>query len=155
MSAEEKVKAKTLSRPAVPEAEDEAPHIKPIVLKYKKLKKKKQRAEPQTGEPKYSRGLKDLQLLEGNMIHMTNKAARAVSKGMEIYDRERQKSAREKTDGAIEDFIQNSAKATSAYLKEASDLPIDLVEAVSNLSYRDQVRKNLRRASRFIRTWRI
>ena len=74
---------------------------------------------------------------------------------MEIYDRERQKSAREKTDGAIEDFIQNSAKATSAYLKEASDLPIDLVEAVSNLSYRDQVRKNLRRASRFIRTWRI
>jgi hypothetical protein len=155
MSAEEKVKARTLSRPAAPQAEDQAPRLKPIVLKYKKLKKKKQQADSQSGQPKYSRGLKDLQLLEGNVIRLTNKAVKAVSKGMEVYDRERQQSAREKTDGAIEDFIHNSAKATSAYLREASDLPIDLVETVSDLSYRDQLRKNLRRASRFIRTWRI
>ena len=64
-------------------------------------------------------------------------------------------SAKEKTDGAIEDFFNNSAKATSAYLKEASEIPVDIVEAIDTESYRKRMRRNLRRASKFMRLFRM
>ena len=69
-------------------------------------------------------------------------AAKAASKGIDTYEQERQSSAKEKTDGAIEDFFNNSAKATSAYLKEASEIHIDMVEAINTESYRPRLRKD-------------
>ena len=89
------------------------------------------------------------------MIRIAQRAAKAASKGLDTYEQERQRSAKEKTDGAIEDFFNNSAKATSAYLKEASDIPVDVVESLNTESYRKRMRKNLRRASKFIRLFRI
>jgi len=126
----------------------------PIVLEYKGRKKK---SKPKADEsPKqYSEGLEDVQVLEGNMVRVAQRAAKAASKGIDTYEQERQRSAKEKTDGAIEDFFNNSAKATSAYLKEASDIPIDLVESVNTESYRKRLRKNLRRTSKLIRLFRI
>ncbi len=132
--------------------------VKPIVLKYKKVKKKSKDDAGVDGaeaKEKYSKGLEDIQRLEGDLVKVTQKAAKALSKGVEVYEKERTKSAREKKDGAIEDFVHNSAKATSAYLKEASDIPVDLAESVSTSSLRKQLRKNLRQASRFLRLWRI
>jgi hypothetical protein len=132
--------------------------VKPIILEYKKLKKKKQSVATESSDnskEKYSKGLEDIQRLESNVVRITQKATKALSKGVDVYEKEREKSAREKTDGAIEDFINNSAKATSAYLKEASDIPIDLAESVSTDSYRKRLRKNLRQASKFLRLWRI
>ena len=130
------------------------PDLKPIVLNYKKWKKKgKNKAKE--GKPKYSRGLKDIQRLEGDAVQVAQTAARALSKGIGTYQEERQQSAKKKTDGAIEDFINNSAKATSTYLKEASDIPVDLANSVSRLSIRKNLRKGLRRASKRILKWPI
>jgi len=130
--------------------------MKPIVLEYKgRNNKKKSESKPEAGEEKYTEGLEDVQVMEGNMIHIAQKAAKAASKGLDTYEHERQKSAKAKTDGAIEDFFNNSAKAVSASLKEASDIPIDVVESINTESYRKRMRKNLKRASKFIRLFRI
>lgn len=128
--------------------------IRPIVIEYKG-RKKKSKTQSNDDEEKYSEGLEDIQVLEGNMVRVAQRAARAASKGLDTYEQERKRSAKEKTDGAIEDFFNNSAKATSAYLKEASEIPVDMVEAIDTKSYRDRLRKRLRRSSKFIRLFRI
>jgi hypothetical protein len=157
MTDDEKDKIHLLDR-STAQAE---PRLKPIILKYKKKNKKVDETDEsgKVGSEKYSRGLGDIQRLEGHVVHVAQKATKALSKGMDVYEREREQSSREKTDGAIEDFIHNSAKATSAYLKEASGIPIDLAESVaesaSTGSYRKRVRKTLKLASGFIRLWRI
>ena len=127
---------------------------RPIVLEYKKRKKKKSASTKERKE-KYTRGLQDIQRLEGDVLKVTQKATRALSKGVDTYEEERQKSAKDKKDGAIEDFFHNSAKAASTYLKEASDIPVDIADSVNKKSYRKRLRKNLRRASRMIRMWPI
>jgi len=128
--------------------------MKPIVLDYRK-RKKKARAEDNDEPKKYSEGLEDIQVLEGDMVRVAKRAAKAASKGLDTYDQERQRSAKEKTDGAIEDFFNNSAKATSSFLKEASEIPIDVAEAMNTESYRKRLRKNLRRSSKLMRLFRI
>jgi hypothetical protein len=128
--------------------------IRPIVIEYK-ARKKKSKPKSEDEQRKYSEGLEDVQVVEGNLVRVAKRAAKAVSKGLDTYDQERQKSAQEKTDGAIEDFFNNSAKATSAYLKEASDIPVDLVEAMNTESYRKRMRRNLRRTSKLIRLFRM
>ncbi len=128
--------------------------MQPIVLEYKGRKKKSE-SKTDESQKKYSDGLEDVQVLEGDMIRVAQRVARAASKGIDTYEQERQRSAKEKTDGAIEDFFNNSAKATSAYLKEASEIPLDLAESVNTESYRKRLRKNLRRSSKLIRLFRI
>jgi len=150
MSEDEKSNVGLLDRPG----SEPGSALKPIVLKFKKSKKKDKSVDAERKE-KYSRGLEDIQRLEGNVVRISQKATKALSKGMDVYERERQQSAKEKTDGVIKDFIHNTARAGSAYLKEAADIPLDLAEAVSPRSYRKRLRRNLRRASKFIRLWRI
>jgi len=128
--------------------------MRPIVLEYKGRKKKSE-DKGDNGKEQYSKGLEDIQVLEGDLVRVANRATKALSKGIETYDNERKRSAKEKTDGAIEDFFHNSAKATSAYLKEASELPVDLVESLNKGSYRKMLRDNLRRTSRLIRLFRL
>ena len=128
--------------------------MKPIVLEYKNRKKKKSKADDDASK-KYSEGLEDVQVLEGDVIRIVQRAAKAASKGIDTYEHERRKSAQEKTDGAIEDFFNNSAKATSAYLKEASEIPVDIAESINTESYRKRLRKNLRRTSKLVRLFRI
>src|SRR5258706_5919788 len=129
--------------------------VKPIVLEYKERKKKKKRAINDEEEEKYSKGLEDVQRLEGNILRVTKRSTNALSKGIDIYGHERNISAKEKKDGVIEDFVDNSAKAVSASLKEASEIPIDIAELLSTKSSRKRARKGLRRASSIIRLFRI
>jgi len=129
--------------------------MKPIVLEYKSRKKKSKSASEDEEPKKYSEGLEDIQVLEGDVIRVAQRAAKAASKGIDTYEHERRKSAQEKTDGAIEDFFNNSAKATSAYLKEASEIPVDIAESLNTESYRKRLRKNLRRSSRLMRLFRM
>ncbi len=155
MTDDEKSKVRLLSRSSA----DAETQLKPIVLEFKRRKKKDDASSEKNGSDerkiKYSRGLEEIQRLEENAIRIGHKAARSLSKGAEVYERERQQSAKEKTDGAIEDFIHNSAKAASASMKEASDIPIDLAESINTGSYRKGLRKTLKRVSKFIRLWRI
>jgi len=131
------------------------PDMKPIVLEYKGRKNQNETKTTDEDQDKYSDGLEDVQVLEGDVMRVAQRAIRALSKGVDTYEHERQKSAKEKTDGAIEDFFHNSAKATSAYLKEASEIPADMAETMNKESYRKRLRKNLRRSSKFIRLFRI
>jgi hypothetical protein len=128
--------------------------VRPIVLDYKKRAKKKSAASDGK-KPKYSRGLGDVQRLEGDAVNVAQKVAKAMSKGIDTYQRERDKSARSKRDGAIEDFINNSAKASSASMKEASDIPIDVADSLSRTSAGKSLRRGLRRSARMISVWRI
>lgn len=129
--------------------------MKPIVLEYKG-RKRKSKSRTEDEEPKkYTEGLEDIQVLEGDVLRVMKRAAKAASKGIDTYDQERRKSAQEKTDGAIEDFFNNSAKATSSFLKEASEIPVDIAESMDTDSYRKRLRKNLRRSSKLIRLFRI
>jgi hypothetical protein len=137
-----------------PSAGEPEPELQPIVLDYKKrAKKAKKKADE--GKPRYSRGLADAQRLEGDAVGIAQTAARAFSKSIDTYAEERQRSAKKKTDGAIEDFIHNSAKATSTYLKESSNIPVDLADAVSRLSFRKKLRKSMRRAAKRSMLWPI
>lgn len=129
--------------------------IQPIVLEYKDRRKKQKKAVEPDEEDRYSEGLEDVQRMEGDMVHLAKRSAKVLSKGLDTYDEERKRSAQEKKDGAIEDFMNNSAKAISASMKEASDIPVDIAESLSTSSYRKQLRRNLRRASRVIRLFRI
>ena len=130
------------------------PDLKPIVLDYKEWKKKGKK-KAKEGKPKYSKGLRDIQRLEGDSVHIAQTTARALSKSIDTFEEERQKSAKKKKNGAIEDFINNSAKATSTYLKEASDIPVDLANSMSRLSFRKNLRNGLRRYSKRIMKWPI
>ncbi|HKY55946.1 MAG TPA: hypothetical protein VJM08_16645 [Anaerolineales bacterium] len=128
--------------------------IRPIVIDYKKRRRNKRRAE-EDDEERYSEGLEDVQRLEGNLVRVAKRSANAFSKGIDTYEQERNRSAKEKKDGVLEDFIDNSAKAASASMKEASELPIDIAEVLSGRSNRKRVRKSLRRISGTIRLFRI
>ena len=129
------------------------PEVKPIVLEYKKAKKNE---DSKSGsKKKYSKGFEDIQTFEEDVLRVSQRAAKAFSKGIDTYQEEREKSAEEKTDGAIEDFLHNSAAAMSASLKEASDIPMDIAESLNKDSYRKRLRESLKETSRMISFWRI
>ena len=130
------------------------PEIKPTVLKYRGSKRKRKSTESESRK-KYSEGLEDIQVLEGDALRVAQRAVKALSKGVDTYERERQRSAEERTEGAIEDFLNNSAKAASVYLKETSEIPVDIAESINTTSYRKRLRNRLRRSSRLIRLFRI
>lgn len=130
------------------------PGLQPIVLEYKE-RKKKTKAEGDTDEVKYSEGLEDVQRMEGDVMRVAQRSARALSKSLDTYDQERKRSAKEKKDGAIEDFAHNSAKAASTYMKEISEIPMDIAESLDTSSYRKRLRDSLHRTSRIIRLFRI
>ena len=127
--------------------------VKPIVLEYTPKEAKKDSATK--GKPKYSKRLEDIQTMEADVLRVSQKAAKAFSKGIDTYQAEREKSAEEKTDGAIEDFMHNSAKAMSASLKEASDIPVDIADSISSDANRKRLRRTLRQASESLDFWRI
>jgi hypothetical protein len=127
---------------------------KPIILNYTKWKKKGNN-KVKEGKPKYSKGLKDIQCLECDVVHIAETGAMAFSKSINTYLEERGRSARKKKDGAIKDFLHNSAKATSTYMKETSDIPIDVADSLSKFTFRKNLRKGMRRASKRILLWPI
>jgi hypothetical protein len=130
------------------------PGLQPIVLEYKE-RKKKTKAEGETEEERYSEGLEDVQRMEGDVMRVAQRSARALSKSLDTYDQERKRSAKEKKDGAIEDFAHNSAKAASTYMKEISEIPMDIAESLDTSSYRKRLRDSLHQTSRVIRLFRI
>jgi hypothetical protein len=126
--------------------------IRPIVIEYKKRRKKNRRDDD---EERYSKGLENIQRLEGNLTRVAKRSANAFSKGIDTYEQERNRSAKEKKDGTLKDFVHNSAKAASTSMKEASELPVDIAEALGGRSYRRRARRGLRRISGTIRLFRI
>jgi hypothetical protein len=130
------------------------PEIRPTVIEYKKPKKKKGGRE-MAATAKYSPELEDIQIIGTDAVRAAHKAASALEKGIDTYERERLRSAKEKKDGAIEDFLYNAGKAASVWMKEASDIPVDLTESVRRRPYSKRLRKSLRKAAKALRNWRM
>jgi hypothetical protein len=128
--------------------------LQPVVLKFKKGGKKS-KDSGEAAKAKYSKGLEDIQILEGNFVRIAQRTSKAIYRGIDTYERERSQSSKKKIDGAIEDFVYNSAKAASEFMKETSEIPVDLVDSMNTKSYRKGVRKGLRRSSKILRMWRI
>ncbi len=126
---------------------------RPLVLEYHPRKKSKT-SKSDNGE-KYSEGLEDVQRAEADVMRVARRASKAATVGLDTYERERNRSAEEKKDGAIEDFPHNSAKAMSEALKEASEIPLDMAESISTKDYRKRLRDNLRVISKTMRVFRI
>lgn len=84
------------------------------------------------------------------LIRILRRSTRALSKGIETYDRERKRSGKGKKETAFEDDLNNSAKALSTSMKDASAIPVDIAELVNKKTYRKRVRRSLRRLSRSI-----
>jgi hypothetical protein len=126
--------------------------IQPIVLEYRSTDRDD---DIEADDERYSEDLEDFQRAEKDLVRAARRATRAVSKGIETYDEERRASAREKEDGAVEDFPHNYAKAISETLREGADVPLDVAEALAPKDYRKRVRRNLKRVSRTLRLFRL
>ncbi len=129
--------------------------LQPIVVEYHSRKKKSSERLEEKHAERYSDGLADVQRVEGDLVRLARRATTAVAKGLDTYDRERSRSAAEKTDGAIEDFPHNAAKALSESLKEASEIPLDIADSATSVNYRRRMRRNLQRVSKALRVFRL
>ena len=141
----------TTNAEAVAETPERAERIdagKPIVLKLKKRKKKKKKRYS-------SRTLGDIQRTEERLSRISDRMAKSVSEGTKEYRRARRRSSKKRKDGAIIDFVPNMGEALSASLSEASELPIDLAEAVNTRTTRRQLRRQLRASSNVLRAFRL
>jgi hypothetical protein len=119
--------------------------LRPIVLSIKKKKKRKRR---------YSKGLKEIQRMERHLTRSADRMARATEKGIKTYRKLSTKSARQKKDGAILDFIPNSGIALSRSLRIASTIPYDISQAMDTPQNRKRLKRQLRTISRSLQTRR-
>jgi hypothetical protein len=87
----------------------------------KKGKKKKKK--------KYSSRLQFPQEVEVGATRAADRLAGAVEDGLSKWRKTRNKSARKKRDGAIQDAIKNSGRAVSSFTKAASKIPEDLTSS--------------------------
>jgi hypothetical protein len=118
-------------------------HIRPIVLELKKKKKKNKK--------RYTKGLEEVQRMEGHLTRSAQRVTRATEKGITSYRKLSTKSANKKKDGAIRDFIPNSGIAMSHSLREASQLPYDIAQAMDTPQNRKRLKRQLRGISRSLR----
>jgi hypothetical protein len=121
------------------------PVDRPIVLEYRRKKRKKNG---------YSKEFRDVQRTEARLARASEKAARAVFKGAEEYNRARERSVSRKRDGAIKDFNRNLAEGLSESIQKASSIPVDLAEAMNTKSARRMLRDQLRMSRNGLRIWR-
>ena len=131
------------------------PGLRPIVVELKPRSEKRAKTAKQPKAEMYSRGLADIQQAEADLLRVMRRATRAIGHGVDTYEQERAKSAEMKRDGAIVDFPHNSAKALSETLKEASEIPVDVAEAITTQNYRRRLRRNLKNVSKALRVFRM
>ncbi len=131
------------------------PGLRPIVVELKPRREKQAKTTRQPKAEMYSQGLADIQQAEADLLRVMRRATRAIAHGVDTYEQERAKSAQMKIDGAIVDFPHNSAKALSETLKEASDIPVDLADAITTQNYRRRLHRNLRNISKALRVFRM
>jgi len=102
---------------------------------------KKRRNKKYGGSSRTSRRLTDIESRATKSLH---RVTRAVNKGVEIYIEKRDASERKRRDGAIVDFLVNSATGVSESLSQSAPVLIDLAELFTTNRRRKQIRKLVR-----------
>jgi hypothetical protein len=131
------------------------PSLRPIVVEFETQHEKQAKTQRGPRAERYTRGLADFQQAEVDLLAVMRRATRAIALGVETYEHERAKSAKTKTDGAIIDFPHNSAKALSETIREASEIPVDVADAMTTQNYRRRVHRNLRNVAKALRVFRM
>jgi hypothetical protein len=111
-----------------------AAHSAPVVIEKKKKKKKR----------RYTRGMRTMQEFEMGTTRATQRLGKAISKGLSVYRRRRNKSSRKRRDGSIRDVVENVGKAVSRGMRSGSNAPYQFAKAVNSRRFSKQVRDALR-----------
>lgn len=114
--------------------------LKPIVID----RRRKQ------GKRRYSRGTRDLQIIERRLVISARRLGSAIEKGIDAYLTERDRSADRWRDGAIVEFIPNVGEGISIALRELSPVVADLSRAFYTRRTRRVVRRRVRSAGRLL-----
>jgi hypothetical protein len=120
-----------------PSARAQAPQlvfVRPQVYEVRRKGKKK----------KYSRGLKGAQRFEDGLTTAAKRLSRAVERGLRVYRKRRNKSARKRKDGAIRDGLDNASIGLGRALRVASDAPYDFTRKVNSKRFSRDLRNTLR-----------
>jgi hypothetical protein len=76
---------------------------------------------------KYSnKNLKRTAKLDRNLSKASRRLAKAISRGIENWEENRDKAASKRKDGAFVKVVENSAQAVGTFLREVSYVPEDL-----------------------------
>ena len=136
----------TSSKQASPTAPETPPPTATLIERspgiiYADLSKKNKKKK------RYSRELKSLQQIERGFGKSSHRLSRAVARGLSVYRKRRDKSARKKKDGAIIDGALNWSKAFGKAMRVASNAPSDLAVQVNRTKLSRRVRNSLRTMS--------
>lgn len=82
---------------------------------------------------KYSKSKRDLQELEIGATKANLRLAKAVYRGLQVWEKARDASAEKKRNGALRDALKNGSKSMRKTLKIAAGAPSDLLDAVADL----------------------
>lgn len=140
------IETNTEQKTALQSSAQHKPLHEPVVINLKQKKKRKRR---------YSKELEEIQQMERHLTRSTHRMAQAIEQGLAAYRKRSDRSARKKKDGAILNFIPDSAWAMSRALEEASPIPYDIARAMSTKRSRQRLRRQLRMATRTLRTLRL
>lgn len=91
-----------------------------------------------------SRNSRRLGDIENRATESLNRVAEAVDHGVDEYTKKRNKSEKERKDGALVDFLVNAATGASRTISESAPVLIDAAEAFTTNRRRKQVRKFVR-----------
>jgi hypothetical protein len=83
---------------------------------------------------KFSRGMGGGQRAEVSLTRGAHRLAVAVEDALSTWRNERNRSSRNKRDGAIRDAVKNYGKALSKFGRHAAKIPEDLTESMPKLT---------------------
>lgn len=89
---------------------------------------------------KRSRALRDFERMERHMSRAALQMSQAVTNGLSTYHEEREKSESEDELGALMDLPKNAARGLGVTMREASEVPLEVVEALDSRSARKALR---------------
>ena len=91
--------------------------------------------EPSTGSKKRYRNefTQAFQELDSGLSGGASKIAKAIQEGLYNYSENRDKSAREKRDGALRDLLKNQSKALRKALPIAAEARSEILDAISDM----------------------
>jgi hypothetical protein len=88
-----------------------------------------------------SKGIRRLTEIDRRVSKAVRRVTRAVDNGVDSYIEHRDKSAENRKDGPVVDFVENVSYGVSKTISEASPVLHDIAEAWNTRRFRSQVRR--------------
>jgi len=96
-----------------------------------------------------TRGMRTMQTVERRLSRGGRKLAQALADGMKKYQKQRNKSAKDRKDGAILDFVDNLGAGFAEAQRQAAPASEDIITAFSTKRTRKQFRRAVRALSSY------